>query len=415
MIKAEIISIGNELLSGITVNTNSSWIAQQLTRIGIMVCWVTTIGDKKEHIEYALTIATSRADIILCTGGLGPTPDDITKNSICKFFQTRLVLHQPTLDTITQIFKRRKIKMPGVNRSQAMVPARARIIPNKLGTAPGLVFMESNKLYSFMPGVPKEMKRMIEQEILPIIKNKYKLTPQRTYLLRTTGMAESMLYEKLDPVFRKFPDIEVAYLPKFSGVDIRLKCDPEARSAESRLEILISKCKEIIGSYIYTEKGEELQEIIGMLLKKDSLTLAVAESFTGGLIADRITDIPGSSTYFLGSVVTYSNKSKRHLLHVNEKTIEKYGAVSKQAVEEMAHGVQKLFGCDCAIASTGIAGPTGATDTKSVGLCFLAALYHDKIITKQFNFGTDRRINKERGAVAGLELLRKLLLSIQNK
>jgi nicotinamide-nucleotide amidase len=415
MIKAEIISIGNELLSGITINSNSSWIAQQLTKIGVTVHWITTIADKKDDIIFALQTATSRADVILCTGGLGPTPDDITKNCICQFFYTRLILDQSTLKNVTEIFKRRKIKMPEVNRSQAMVPQSAQIIPNKLGTAPGLVFFRQNKLYGFMPGVPREMKLMTRKEMLKIIKKKYRLTPVLTHLFRTNGLAESMLYETLDPVFREFTEIEVAYLPRFTGVDIQLKCNPEDKSAESKLKILITKCREMIASYIYTEKEEELEEVLGKLLKERCLTLAIAESFTAGLIADRITDISGSSSYFLGSVVTYSNASKIQLLNVAEKTLKKYGAVSKQTVKEMLCGVQKLFGSDCAIASTGIAGPTGATKTKPLGLSYLAAACRDKLIVKEFHFSKDRLINKERGATAGLELLRRLLLNIEDK
>jgi nicotinamide-nucleotide amidase len=266
-----------------------------------------------------------------------------------------------------------------------------------------------------MPGVPQEMKAMIRNEILKIIKNKFKLKPVITHLFRTSGIAESVLYEKLAPVFQKFPDIKVAYLPRFTGVDLRVSINPEIQSAEAKLAGLITSCRGIIGTYIYTEKEEELEEIIGKLLKKYSLTLAVAESFTGGLIADRVTNISGSSAYFLGSVVTYSNESKIKLLKVNKKTLEKYGAVSKQTVKEMALGVQKLFACDCAIASTGIAGPTGATKPKPVGLCYLATACREKLVALEFHFSTDRLINKERGATAGLELLRRLLIDIKDK
>jgi nicotinamide-nucleotide amidase len=411
---AEIISIGNELLSGLTINSNASWIAQKLSNAGISVNWITTIADRREEIKFALRTAASRAEIILCTGGLGPTPDDITKNTICEFFQTKLVLHSPTLENVIQIFKRRKIKMPEVNRGQAMVPESAGIIPNRLGTAPGLLFDQQDKIFVFMPGVPGEMKSMIDHDIIPLIKKKYKVLPFRTHLIRTTGIAESMLYEKLHPVFEKYPDIMVSYLPKFTGVDIRLKVHGQEKSKEPDLENISFKLREIVGSYIYTEQEEELQDVLAGLLTEKSLTLAIAESFTGGLISDRITDVPGSSTYFLGSVVTYSNKSKTEQLKVAEETISKYGAVSEQTIKEMVTGVQNLFGSNCAIASTGIAGPTGATEIKPIGLCYLAAGYNDNIRIKEFNFGKDRRINKERGTVAGLELLRRLVLNIED-
>ena len=415
MISAEIISIGNELLSGLTVNSNSSWIAKKLTDIGVSVNWITTIADITEEIEFALKTACSRADIILCTGGLGPTPDDITKNTVCKFFQTKLVLHQPTLENVIQIFKRRNIKMPEINRGQAMVPENAKIISNKLGTAPGLLFTRQKRTYAFMPGVPKEMKSMIDPEIINILKKTYKLIPFQTHLIRTTGIAESTLFEKLNPIFEKYPDIAVSYLPKFTGVDICLKYHSADESKIANVKKLSALCRETIGSYIYTEKEKELQEILAVQLKKRSLTLAVAESITGGLIADRITDVPGSSAYFLGSVITYSNKSKIDQLQVAPETLTKYGAVSEQTVKEMVSGIQKLFQSNCAIASTGIAGPTGATETKPVGLCYLAAACNDKIIARKYNFGKDRRINKERGTTAGLELLRRLLLDIREK
>ena len=405
---AEIISIGNELLSGLTINTNASWIAQRFKSIGLEVHWITTISDTASEIEYALKIASNRADVIACSGGLGPTPDDITKNSICKFFNTKLILHQETLQYVKNIFEGRHLKMPDINIDQAMVPEIATPLQNPLGTAPGLQFDQHNKLYFFLPGVPHEMKNLVDTYILKNISKKYDLPEIQSYIFRTTGIAESRLFEKLEPVLKRYPDYPIAFLPKFSGVDIRLI----QKSKNESLSQYASEIKNIINKYIYTDTEEELPAILGRILVEKNLTVSTAESFTGGLISDSITNIPGSSEFFIGGITTYSNESKIKNLNVLESTIQKFGAVSEETAREMVVGAKKLFNTDCAISSTGIAGPTGATDSKPVGLCYLAAAFGDKTVVRKFNFGKDRRINKERGAAAGLELLRRLILGI---
>ena len=406
--KAEIISIGNELLSGLTVNTNASWMAQKFKSIGLEVYWITTISDTAKEIENALKAASNRADVIAVTGGLGPTPDDITKATICKFFNTKFSLHEETLNYVKKIFEGRHLKMPDINIDQAMVPELATPLQNPLGTAPGLQFEIENKLYFFMPGVPHEMKKLVELYVLDKVAQKYNLPEIKSFLFRTTSIAESRLFEMLRPVLKKYPDIPIAFLPKFTGVDIRLTM----KNPDDTISDFADGIKDTIGKYIYTEKEEELAEIIGKILIEQNLTLSTAESFTGGLISDAITNIPGSSDYFIGGITTYSNESKIKNLNVLESTIQKFGAVSEETAREMVVGAKKLFNSDCAISSTGIAGPTGATETKPVGLCYLAAAYGDKTVVRKFNFGKDRRINKERGAAAGLELLRRLILGI---
>lgn len=406
--KAEIISIGNELLSGLTVNTNASWMAQKFKSIGLEVQWITTISDRASEIENALSVASKRADVIAITGGLGPTPDDVTKATICKFFNTKLKLHRETLEYVKKIFEGRHLKMPEINIGQAMVPELATPLQNPLGTAPGLQFEIKDKLYFFMPGVPHEMKKLIEMYILKKIKQKYNLPEIKSYLLRTTGIAESRLFEMLLPILEKHKEIPVAFLPKFTGVDIRVT----QKNPGETLKNFIENMRQTIGKYIYSPNEEELSEVIGKLLKANNLTLSTAESFSGGLISDSITNISGSSEYFMGGITTYSNESKMKNLGVKESTLKKFGAVSEETAIEMVLGVQKLFNTECAISSTGIAGPTGATAAKPVGLCYLAAVYNDKSVVRKFNFGKDRRINKERGAVAGLELLRRLILDL---
>jgi nicotinamide-nucleotide amidase len=317
-------------------------------------------------------------------------------------------MHDETLDYVKKIFEGRHLKMPDINIGQAMVPKGATPLQNPLGTAPGLQFEIKNKLYFFMPGVPHEMRILVETYILEKIKQKYELPEIKSFLFRTTSIAESRLFEMLQPVLKKYQKIPIAFLPKFTGVDIRIsQINPDNTIADFAKEI-----KDTIHKYIYTESEEELHQVLGSILKEKNYTLSTAESFTGGLISDYITNISGSSEYFEGGITTYSNSGKVMHLGVKKNTLNTFGAVSEQIATEMVIGVKKLFNTDCAISSTGIAGPTGATETKPVGLCYLAAAIDDKIIVRKFNFGKDRRINKERGAFAGMELLRRMLLDL---
>jgi len=410
--KIELISIGNEILHGWTVNTNASWLAQHLSLLGLSVGWITTIPDAEQEIISALQTAKQRADVILSTGGLGPTPDDITKNALCKFFNTEMILHEQTLTKIKKIFEGRNLIMPEINRNQAMVPGSADLIDNPFGSAPGLLFKKDNKLIIFLPGVPMEMKAIYETHLITLLKDHLALPGIRTVIMRTTGLAESKVYEMLENTLKTYPQFQVSFLPKSSGVDIRVNYVSERLESPNILDSFCENMRKDLKDYIYAETEKELPEIVGMLLRERSLTLALAESFTGGLISDWITNTPGSSAYFLGSTVTYSNESKLKLLHVSQKTLQKFGAVSQETALEMVQGVKKLFKTDCAISSTGIAGPGGATPTKPVGLCFLGAICKDKVTVKQFNFGKNRRFTKERGTAAGLELMRRLILDL---
>ena len=413
MIRAEIISIGSEILSGWTLNTNAHWLAMKLHEIGLPVSWMTTIADSTGEIKRALANAAKRADVILCTGGLGPTPDDITKKTIADFFHTDLVLDDDTLNHVLRLFESRNIKMPEINRNQALVPAAAALMPNPIGTAPGMIFEKNKRLFFFMPGVPREMKKMVSDHTLREITRYFKLPAINVYVLRTTGIPESRLFEKLENVLTEFQDISVSFLPKITGVDIKLKIAATPPDAYQRALNLISTIKELVQKYIYTDTDSELAEIIGQLLSEKKLTLAIAESFTAGLISDWISDVPGCSAYFQGSVIAYSNESKVRDLAVSKSTLTQFGAVSEETAREMVQGIQRLFKTSCAIASTGIAGPGGATSEKAVGLCYLAAAYEEKLFVRKFNFGGERRINKERGAMAALESLRRLILNIE--
>lgn len=412
-IKAEIISIGNELLAGITVNTDAAYLAKQLRSVGVETFWITTIADQKEDILAALKTASQRARVVISTGGLGPTPDDITKRTICEFFGVQLKFDAQVFEDVRRFVTKRKFFLNQVNREQAVIPECDRVLRNLKGTAPGLYFNRNEVHYFFLPGVPHEVYHLTEKDILPMLKEIFNLQPLKTHLLRTTGIPESRIIEKIGDLVETYKNIRMAFLPRFRGVDLRFTAPDNNARTLSDFDALVNGVRQRLQKYIFTEDELEIEEIIGRILKLKLFTLSVAESFTGGLIGDMITNIPGSSDYFLGDAVTYSNESKMKLLGVQAQTLEKFGAVSKETVTEMVRGVQKLFGSKCAVATTGIAGPTGATETKPIGLCYIAARVGDEERVMKFEFGTERIMNKRRGAIAALELLRRLLLKIE--
>ena len=414
-IYAEIISIGNEILAGYTINTNSAFIAQELKDIGIHVSWVTTISDNDDEIFSALETANRRAQVIAVTGGLGPTPDDITKATICKYFNTRLVENAQVLEDLKDFIKKRNRdpRFLEINRAQAMVPESSQILRNQYGTAPGLVLKKDNSWFVFMPGVPLEMKNMFKPAFLDLLKKEFELARIETRILRTTGIAESTLHDLLKEEIEAHPKFPFAFLPRQIGVDLRFRL--ASADAEKNREWLnfINQIRIKANKYIFTEDERSLEEIMVERLIAIKKTISVAESFTGGLLQDWITNVPGSSNVFLGGIVAYSNAAKIAFLDVSTETLKTYGAVSEQTALEMARGIQKRFGSDCSVSSTGIAGPGGGSENKPVGLSFIAARYNDREIVRQFNFGSSREINKMRGAMAGLEMLRRLILKYE--
>ncbi len=407
--QAEIISIGNEVLAGYTVNTNATFISQQLLSIGLPVRWVTTISDEHDEILKALALASTRAQAVLVTGGLGPTPDDLTKQAICAFFNVGMRFDEQAFEHVKAFLQARHIPETELNRDQARIPDCDRIIPNAVGTAPGLAFERKGVHYFFMPGVPGEMKQMVAEHIAPFLRDTLKPTPIHTKLLRTTGIPESRLYEKLAPVLDRYPEIQIAFLPRYIGVDIRFRLISDEPAAIARFEELVRTVRKEAQAYIFSESNEELEQVLNRLLTQGGYTLTVAESFTGGLLSNLLTNVPGSSAYFKNGLITYSNQSKIDLLGVSPQTLKQHGAVSAATALEMVRGAQSRGHCDCAIATTGIAGPGGATKEKPVGLCFVAARFGEKEQVKEFHFGNDRLVNKQRGAVAGMEMLRRLL------
>ncbi len=409
--KAAIISIGNELLNGKTVNKNATFIAAKLYEIGVETVTVLTIRDDAFAIREALDLALQKAEVVISTGGLGPTHDDITKKVIAEYFGSDLVLNEAILQKIQEKFKRRGSEMPPINRNQALVPENARLIDNPVGTAPGLLFERQNHWVFVLPGVPREMQAMVKNFIVPFLKEKGQLPEIQVHFYRTTGIAESRIYQLCRDFFEQFSDYEIAFLPKFTGVDIRVAVKADSPDA-SRFAEFEAELYRRIGKYIYTKGEEELEAVVGRLLKEKGYTIAVAESCTGGLVQDRITNVSGSSEYFMGGMVTYSNESKMKFLGVQETSLNQYGTVSDVGAREMATGVWEAVGTTVGVSTTGIAGPTGATPEKPVGLIYIGLATPDAVLARRFVFTNDRRLNKELGAQAALELVRRYLLGI---
>ncbi len=412
MNKVVIISIGDEILIGQTINTNASFIGEKLTSIGFEIDRIFVVGDNKEKILETFSLAEKLGDFIFVTGGLGPTHDDITRTCILEYFKTRLRFDEETFERIKRLFERRNIPMPEINREQAMVPEISKVIPNDYGTAPGYDIARNGKRFFIMPGVPYEMKGMMEKTILPelqdYIKSKNIYYNQKN--LYTTGIPESALYTQLQDLRPLFEEVKVAFLPSQFGVKIRLsmRSDSEEKNLQ-KIKFVEEKIRERVNQYIFADEDIPLEEVIGKILTEKKLKLAVAESCTGGLICHRITNIPGSSNYFERGVVSYSNESKVEILGVNIETIKKYGAVSEQTAIEMATGIRKISGADIGISTTGIMGPTGATETKPIGLVYIGYSDDEREFAQQFNFADNRIRNKERTSQAALQILWKVL------
>lgn len=414
--KAEIITIGDELLIGQVINTNASYIGKKLSEIGISVGRIVSVGDSEKDIIDELKYAFENFDVVILTGGLGPTHDDVTKSAICKFFNTGLVLNEDVLNQVKEFLaKRGRTELNEANRSQALVPEKAKIITNYWGTAPGFLFEENGKIVIIMPGVPKEMMGMMENFVINYLSEKSTGSVIKQKVLKTTGIPEAYLYERLKDTVEEIEKFcKIAFLPSALGVKIRITVKAETKEkADALVEEAEKKIREKVEKYIYGVDDEELEMVIGRLLVEKGLKIAVAESCTGGLIADRITNVPGSSKYFERGIVAYSNEAKIQILGVSEELIKNYGAVSREVAEAMAEGVRKISGADIGISTTGIAGPTGATPTKPVGLVWIGYSDKNETFAKEFRFGDDRLENKQRASQMALEILRRKLLGIE--
>lgn len=412
--KAHIITIGDEILIGQVINSNAAWIGEQLTFANIHVGSTSVVGDETENIVQEFERVFKNNDIIIVTGGLGPTHDDVTRKCVVDFFKTELVQNESVLADIMKFFETRKRTLTKTNKDQALVPKNAVAIRNPRGTAPGFWIEYDDKTFVVMPGVPYEMKGMMENFVLPRLKEKFIQTKyfERKNLL-TTGIPESILYDKLGNIDDLLEGNKLAFLPNQFGVRMRITVEGnDETEAQNKLDEIEQKIRAIVGRYIYGKENELLEEVIAKLLTERGFKLAVAESCTGGLISNRITNVGGSSKFFERGVVAYSNAAKVELLHVDEDTIQKYGAVSLEIARQMAEGIKATSGIDIGIAVTGILGPTGSTENKPVGLVYIG-LCDEKICTaKEFRFGEDRLLNKDRASQAALEMLRRHLLGI---
>jgi nicotinamide-nucleotide amidase len=412
-VEAEIITIGDEILIGQTVDTNSAWMGQQLNDVGVDVDRVVSIRDTKEAIVEALENVKPKTKLVLLTGGLGPTKDDITKYTLQDYFGGDLVFNQEAYDNVERIFKMFKKEVIEVNRLQAMIPSTCIMLLNEMGTAPGMLFERDGVYYVSMPGVPYEMKHLIRTHVLPLIKEK--LNPgvviHRTIL--TQGLGESFLAEIIkDWQDSLHEEISLAYLPSAGMVKMRLTVKGrDEKFLNELIEDAVAKLLPQIEKYVYGTENDTLESVVGALLKNDNATLSSAESCTGGNIARLLTTIPGSSAYFIGSVVAYHNKVKQNMLDVSENDLKTHGAVSEPVVLQMANGAKEKFGTDYAVATSGIAGPDGGTKDKPVGTIWIAVAGPKRTITRKFNFGNNRLRNIQKTSFMALNMLREELMA----
>ena len=391
----EILTIGDELLYGQVVDTNSAFMGQALGRLGLRVRQITSVSDRADEIVAALDLARARAAVVLLTGGLGPTKDDLTKHVRARYFGTDLVLHPPTLAHITEIFRRFGRPLLAVNEQQALVPANCEVLFNAVGTAPGMWFEDRGTVFVSMPGVPFEMKKLMTDHVLPRLQTRFALAPIEHLVVMTVGLGESFLAEKIaDWEAALPPNFKLAYLPALGSVRLRLTALPDGQpDLPGRLRAQLPALRERLGPVIFAEEETTLEAVIGQLLLAQHLTLGTAESCTGGAVAQRLTAVPGASQYFRGSVVAYANAVKTALLGVAETTLTQHGAVSEATVREMAEGARRALGVDVALATSGIAGPDGGTPAKPVGTICIACAGPRGTVSKQFVFDRGRAVN----------------------
>ena len=412
-VNASIITIGDELLIGQTIDTNSAFIAQELNKIGVWVARRVAIADDRQAILSTLAEEAQQSRIIIITGGLGPTADDITKPTLCEYFNTKLVVDEGARKNVTEIFQKLGRPMIERNAKQAEVPETCVVLPNLRGTAPGMWFQQGEVVYASLPGVPHEMKGLMTHSVLPKIKETFSLPAVVHRTLLTAGQGESFLAEKLVDFEAALPSfIKLAYLPAYGMVRLRLTARGNDEVVVTQeVEQRFSMLKAIVKEWMVADTDVSLPEAVSQLLKEKKKTLATAESCTGGYIAHLITSLPGSSAIFNGTVVSYANEAKQNILHVAEETLQQYGAVSEQTVLQMAAGACALLKTDYALATSGIMGPDGGSDEKPVGTVWIAVASKEGTTkTQKARFRFDRNRNIELTANAALMLLRKMVL-----
>jgi nicotinamide-nucleotide amidase len=411
---AVIVSIGDEILTGLIPNGNAAYISEKLTGIGISVERIVTIGDDEKEIIRCFEEHFKQSDVLIVTGGLGPTHDDITRSAVCSFFKVKLIQSPEARLTVERFLKQRNRQWSDAAEDQTYVPEGAVVIPNQFGTAPGELISRDGKIFIVLPGVPYEMEGMMTDFVIPYMTK----LPSRKIILRrifmTTGITESELAQKLGPIQEQFADIKVAFLPSPLGVRLRITASGNDRKVcEQHLSGVEKTIRSRIQAYIYGIDDESLEEVVGRILIERKLTIAVAESCTGGLVSHRLTNIPGSSAYFERAVIAYSNVAKIDILKVPQRLIESHGTVSREVAEAMATGVRLISGTDIGLSTTGIAGPAGGSPEKPVGLVWIGYADNKDVTAQMFHFGDGRTRVKERASQAALDIIRKKILSIE--
>ena len=414
--KATIITIGDEILIGQIVDTNSGFIAKSLDKIGVEVTEMISISDNKKHILDTFAQLQNKVDLVVITGGLGPTKDDITKKTFCEYFDDTLVVNPQVLAHVTELiegFYKRPISQ--LNKDQALVPSTCTVLHNKVGTAPGMWMKKENTVFISLPGVPYEMKYLVEEEIIPKIVREYK----RPYIIHKTiltyGQGESLVAERIEDWENNLPDfIKLAYLPNPGRVRLRLSArGTDKEKLEEALEANIKSLDAIIHDIIVGyEENETIESVVGKILSKENKTISTAESFTGGKIASILSAVPGASNYFKGSIVSYATEAKVNVLGVSQELVNQYSVVSAQVAEAMALNVKDILKTDYAIATTGNAGPSKGDSDAEIGTVFIALATPNGVITEEFNFGQPREKVIDRATIKSLEILQKEILKI---
>ncbi len=411
---ASIVTIGDEILIGQIIDTNSSYIAKALDKIGIETTEMLSISDKEEHILSTFKKLQNKVNLVIITGGLGPTKDDVTKKTFCRYFQDTLISNEEVLIHVTELIEgiyKRPISQ--INKDQALVPSKAKVLFNKVGTAPGMWMEKENTIFISLPGVPYEMKYLVNEEIIPALVQRF----ERPYILHKTimtyGKGESLLAEEIEDWENNLPSfVKLAYLPSPGRVRLRLTArGKNEQILKEAIEIEVGKLQKLIPNDIVGfDDDEPIERVVGMLLNEKKFTLSTAESCTGGKIAQLITSIPGASNYFKGSMVTYATEAKINLLGVSPDLIEKYSVVSKEVVREMALSVQRILNTDFAIATTGNAGPLKGDSVADIGTVFISVITPSQVIVEEFNFGQPREKVIDRTVNKALEILYKEIL-----
>lgn len=409
---AEVITVGTELLLGQIIDTNSVYLSRKLAEIGVNLYYRTTVGDNTDRLKSAIDIAIKRADIIILTGGLGPTVDDITRQAISEYTGKKLIFENEILLKIDEFFKNRNIIMPECNKIQAYIPEGAIVIENRVGTAPGFIIEYQSKTIIAMPGVPREMQPMMESTVIPYIlqKSGYMKNIIKYKTVKVTGLPESGVNDRIKDLFETLENPTIGVLAHQTEIEIRITAKAESKEkADDLIENVKEKIYERLGEYIFAEDEETLEQKVADMLLKKGMKISTAESCTSGLLSFKLTSISGSSNYYMGGINVYSNYAKIELLGVNRETIEKYGTVSEECAKELASNCRKKFKTDIGVSITGIAGPSGGTDEKPVGLVFIGIDFNDNINAYKYNFAGTREIVRVRSVQMALFNLYKLL------